>query len=143
MSNIKVVIQLLIAGIKEDIANFEQYHQLLQQQQLLMKQHDSEQLLAINIRHERYHQGLLKQAEKRKKQLLSIGLTGDDKGMENIINALSEKPATQVRQMWQELKALVEQCKKQNEINGELLASQQLLISKLINPSQADAYSPN
>ncbi len=142
MSNIKQAIQLLVAGIKEDTGNFKRYHQLLIEQQKLMQQHDSQQLMQLNIRHEKYHQALLAQANKRKQILVNLGLPGDDQGMETVISALSAKPAAQVRQMWQQLKTLVAQCQQQNNINGELLASQQQLLDKMIRPNTQDEYHP-
>ncbi|WP_440875233.1 flagellar export chaperone FlgN [Thalassotalea sp. PLHSN55] len=143
MSQIKQTIQLLVAGIKEDLTHFQRYHQLLIEQQSLMQQHNSEQLMLLNKRHEKYHHALLQQSNKRKKLLLELGLSADDAGMDAVISALSAKPAAQVQQMWHALKNLVAQCQQQNQRNGELLASQQQLLNKMLRPDSQNEYCPN
>lgn len=138
----KETIQALATGIKKDIVNFQRYQQLLEQQLVLMQQHDSEGLLKLNQRHEKYHQALLSHAQKRRKQLVSIGFTGDEQGMEAMIIKLPPKAEAQVSKLWQHLRESMLRCKRQNDSNGEILAVQQQLLNKLINPNDQYEYQP-
>ena len=142
MSNKAQVIQALVSGIKQDIVHFNRYHELLQQQQQLMQRHDSEQLVTLNLRHHKYHDALIAQAKKRQQLLVSLGLTGDENGIERVIAALNPPSAIKLRQLWQQLVGLMAQCKTQNEINGELLAGQQELLTKITNPEHSNEYYP-
>ena len=142
MSKTQAVVQAIVAGIKEDIVNFGRYQQLLAQQQVLMQVHETELLSRLNARHEKYHLGLLAQANKRQAQLISLGLPADESGMERLFGALNQASATRVRQLWQQLEALICACKAQNDINGELLAGQQELLNKIMHPEKSGEYYP-
>lgn len=142
MSKVRQAMLMLINGLKLDISHYSLFIALLKEQQSLMQQHDSDKLTQLNLRHEKLLNNILTQAEKRKKIMLSIGVTADDAGMEKVLNSLDRVSRERVSELWQRLKILAQLCQDQNDINGQLLASQHELLNKILYPENKEEYQP-
>lgn len=142
MSTARQAMLVLINGLKKDISHYTLFHALLKEQHSLMQQHNSDKLLLLNQRQEKLHSAILTQAERRKKIMLGIGVSADESGMERLLNSLDRVSRERVSELWERLKTLTLSCKKQNEINGQLLSSQQELLNKLLYPEQKGEYQP-
>lgn len=142
MSQVRQAMLMLINGLKLDISHYSLFISLLKEQQSLMQQHDSDKLIQLNLRHEKLLNSISTQAERRKKIMLGIGVTADDAGMEQILNLLDRISRERVSALWQRLKILTQLCQDQNDINGQLLASQHELLNKILYPENKGEYLP-
>lgn len=142
MSSARQAMLVLINGLKKDISHYTLFNALLKEQYSLMQQHNSDKLLQLNQRQEKLHSAILTQAQRRKKIMLGIGVSADEAGMERLLDSLDRVSRERVSELWNRLKTLTLNCKKQNEINGQLLSSQQELLNKLLYPEQKGEYQP-
>jgi len=145
MSNKREIVQSVVRGIRQDIEGYKQLKSMLQRQRDLMQRRDNHGL--------KYHNGhqttlcghLQQRARLRSEGLISLGFTGDAKGMEKLIAKLPVQASIQVKLLWENLLLLVKESQKVNEANGKLLAGQHEVISSLLNrdmPQNIDYGAP-
>ncbi len=142
MSAVRQAMLVLINGLKQDISHYNYFNALLKKQHALMQQHNSDKLIQLNQSQEKLHDAILTQAQQRKKIMLGLGVSADEAGMVQLLNSLDNASRERVSGLWQRLKTLTLSCKKQNEINGQLLSSQQELLNKLLYPENKGEYHP-
>lgn len=142
MSSVRQAMLVLINSLKKDISHYSLFNALLKEQYSLMQQHNSEKLLQLNQRQEKLHSIILTQAQRRKKIMLGIGVSADEAGIERLLNSLDRVSRERVSELWERLKTLTLNCQKQNELNGQLLSSQQELLNKVLYPENTGEYQP-
>ena len=109
----KLRVKELIIGIQQDCGRYADLQQLLLNQHSLLASHDVDGLTGHNRQQTRLMADIQQQAQQRCQHLLALGLKPDEQGM-----------AT--------LELLLRQCRRQNELNGRLLAGQIETINTLL-----------
>ncbi|MGI2258608.1 flagellar export chaperone FlgN [Shewanella sp. GXUN23E] len=144
MADKKTLLQALIRGITQDVADYQQLQQLLASQRQLMLGRDNEALLEHNRHQDALVTRLSQSAEQRSQLLQAIGVSADGAGMDKLLRALPGAVALQVKDRWQQLLALGQSCQAANEQNGRLLVRQQELIRDLLHsqPKGAAGQTP-
>lgn len=77
---------------------------------------------------------------KRKKLLQSRQLSSTDLNWQQLLSSTGN---AELGQLWQSLEALVAECRKENEINGKLLARSQRTLSNLASLMRGQTPSQN
>lgn len=135
-------VKLLLRGIRTDGERYRQLHNLLEEQRLCMIRRASDALIAVNADIERLYPLLSSSARLRRETLLSLGVTADDTGMQQVFSWLPTVQNTAARQAWQQLTASVTACKRYNEKNGELLTHQHVFVQALLGFEPHFIYHP-
>lgn len=128
----KLRVKQLIIGIQQDSGRYAELQQLLLNQHGLLASHDVDGLTAHNQRQTRVMAEIQQQAQQRCQHLLALGLKPDEKGMATLITKLPGQLQQSVGEQWQRLELLLQQCRRQNELNGRLLAGQIETIHTLL-----------
>lgn len=127
----------LIIGIQQDCGRYAQLQRLLLNQHGLLASHDVEGLTAHNHQQTRLMVDIQQEAQQRCQHLLALGLKPDEKGMAKLIAKLPDALQQSVGREWQRLELLLQQCRRQNEHNGRLLAGQIETINSLLGQESA------
>ncbi|MEE6802173.1 flagellar export chaperone FlgN, partial [Escherichia coli O8:H10] len=96
-------VKLLLRGVRTDGERYRQLHSLLEEQRLCMIRRASDALIAVNADIERLYPLLSSSARLRRETLLSLGVTADDTGMQQVFSWLPTVQHTAARQAWQQL----------------------------------------
>ncbi|WP_144212050.1 flagellar protein FlgN [Shewanella donghaensis] len=126
-------VQSLLRGIRQDIDGYKQLKALLVRQRELMQRRDNAGLQHHNTEQTSLIDALMERAKVRSTTLVSLGFSGNSKGMEILITKLPDTSQQQVALLWRHLLGLAKESQKYNEANGKLLVSQQEVIKSLLN----------
>ncbi|WP_421201453.1 flagellar export chaperone FlgN [Aeromonas enteropelogenes] len=129
-------VRLLTSGIQQDLLCYTELLQLLLRQHRLLATHDVEGLTEHNQQQTRLMAQVQQQAQQRCQHLLALGLRPDEKGMAILIAKLPTSLQQHATNQWQELEQLLQQCLRQNDLNGRLLAGQIETINTLLGQGQ-------
>ena len=130
----------LIIGIQQACGRYADLQQLLLNQPSLRASHDVDGLTGHNRQQTRLMADIQQQAQQRCQHLLALGLKPDEQGMATLITRLPDPLQQRVGEQWQTLELLLRQCRRQNELNGRLLAGQ---IDVLFDPRIAIGHIKN
>lgn len=130
-------IKELILGIQQDCSRYAELQSLLLRQHGLQAAHDVDGLATHNQQQTRLMADVQKQAQQRCHHLLALGLKPDEKGMATLIAKLPATMQPKVASQWQQLELLLQQCLRQNDLNGRLLAGQIETINTLLGQEHA------
>lgn len=128
----KLRVKELIIGIQQDCGRYADLQQLLLKQHSLLASHDVDGLTGHNRQQTRLMADIQQQAQQRCQHLLALGLKPDEQGMATLITRLPSPLQQRVGEQWQRLEWLLQQCRRQNELNGRLLAGQIETINTLL-----------
>lgn len=128
----KLRVKQLIVGIQQDCGRYTDLQQLLRNQHGLLASHDVDGLTEHNRQQTKLLANIQQQAQQRCQHLLALGLKPDEKGMATLITKLPSPLQQSVGEQWQRLELLLQQCRRQNELNGRLLAGQIETINTLL-----------
>lgn len=128
----KLRVKELIIGIQQDCGRYADLQQLLLNQHSLLASHDVDGLTGHNWQQTRLMADIQQQAQQRCQHLLALGLKPDEQGMATLITRLPDPLQQRVGEQWQRLEWLLQQCRRQNELNGRLLAGQIETINTLL-----------
>lgn len=128
----KLRVKELIIGIQQDCGRYTDLQQLLLNQHSLLASHDVDGLTGHNRQQTRLMADIQQQAQQRCQHLLALGLKPDEQGMATLITRLPSPLQQRVGEQWQRLEWLLQQCRRQNELNGRLLAGQIETINTLL-----------
>jgi flagellar biosynthesis protein FlgN len=132
----KLRVKQLIIGIQQDCGRYAELQQLLLRQHSLLAAHDVDGLAEHNQLQTQLMVVVQQQAQQRCQHLLALGLKPDEKGMATLIAKLPASLQKNVASQWQQLERLLQQCLRQNELNGRLLAGQIETINTLLGQEQ-------
>jgi flagellar biosynthesis protein FlgN len=132
----KLRVKQLIIGIQQDCGRYAELQQLLLRQHSLLAAHDVDGLAEHNQLQTQLMVVVQQQAQQRCQHLLALGLKPDEKGMATLIAKLPASLQKNVASQWQQLERLLQQCLRQNELNGRLLAGQIEIINTLLGQEQ-------
>lgn len=132
----KLRVKQLIIGIQQDCGRYAELQQLLLRQHSLLAAHDVDGLAEHNQQQTQLMVAVQQQAQQRCQHLLALGLKPDEKGMATLIAKLPASLQKNVASQWQQLEQLLQQCLRQNELNGRLLAGQIETINTLLGQEQ-------
>ena len=135
-------VKLLLRGIRTDRERYQQLHHLLKEQRLCTIRRSSDALLGVNADIEQLYSLLSSSAHLRRETLLSLGVTADDVGIQQVFSWLPSTQKTAARQAWQALAVSVAACKRYNEKNGELLARQHAFVQAFLGLESHFIYHP-
>ncbi|MEZ6974823.1 MULTISPECIES: lateral flagellar protein LfgN [unclassified Aeromonas] len=127
----------LILGIQQDGTRYVALQQLLLRQHSLLAAHDVDALAEHNQQQTQLMMQVQQQAQQRCQHLLALGLKPDEKGMAALIEKLPANLQHKVAKQWLQLEQLLQQCLRQNELNGRLLAGQIETINTLLGHEPA------
>lgn len=133
----KLRVKQLIIGIQQDCGRYAELQQLLLNQHGLLASHDVDGLTEHNRQQTRLMVDIQQQAQQRCQHLLALGLKPDEKGMATLITKLPATLQQSVSGQWQRLEQMLQQCQRQNELNGRLLAGQIETINSLLGQEQS------
>ena len=128
----KLRVKQLIIGIQQDCGRYAALQQLLRNQHCLLASHDVDGLTEHNLQQTRLMADIQQQAQQRCQHLLALGLKPDEKGMATLIAKLPATLQQSVSGQWQQLEQLLQLCRRQNDLNGRLLAGQIETINTLL-----------
>lgn len=128
----KLRIKQLIIGIQQDCGRYAELQQLLLNQHGLLASHDVDGLTQHNLQQTRLMADIQQQAQQRCQHLLALGLKPDEKGMATLITKLPTALQQSVSGQWQRLEQMLQLCRRQNDLNGRLLAGQIETINTLL-----------
>lgn len=128
----KLRVKQLIIGIQQDCGRYAALQQLLLNQHGLLASHDVDGLTEHNLQQTRLMADIQQQAQQRCQHLLALGLKPDEKGMATLITKLPAALQQSVSGQWQQLEQLLQLCRRQNDLNGRLLAGQIETINTLL-----------
>lgn len=97
----------------------EQLLSLLQRETTVLEQRDTEALVALTEEKQQLLQVLEEKAAQRSRFLQADGLSQDKAGFEQLLERLGNPPTS--LHLWEKLHGLLEQCQRQNQLNGRLL----------------------
>lgn len=132
----KLRVKQLIIGVQQDCGRYAELQQQLLRQHSLLAAHDVNGLAEHNQRQTQLMAAVQQQAQQRCQHLLALGLKPDEKGMATLIAKLPASLQKNVASQWQQLEQLLQQCLRQNELNGRLLAGQIETINTLLGQEQ-------
>ena len=132
----KLRVKQLIIGIQQDCGRYAELQQVLLRQHSLLAAHDVDGLAEHNQQQTQLMIVVQQQAQQRCQHLLALGLKPDEKGMATLIAKLPASLQKNVASQWQQLEQLLQQCLRQNELNGRLLAGQIETINTLLGQEQ-------
>ena len=132
----KLRVKQLIIGVQQDCGRYAELQQQLLRQHSLLAAHDVNGLAEHNQRQTQLMAAVQQQAQQRCQHLLALGLKPDEKGMATLIAKLPISLQKNVARQWQQLEQLLQQCLRQNELNGRLLAGQIETINTLLGQEQ-------
>ena len=130
-------VKQLLIGIQQDGERYAELQQLLLSQHALLASHDVDGLTAHNRHQTRVLADIQRQAQERCQHLLALGLKPDEKGMATLIAKLPTPLQRNVSGQWQRLETQLHQCRRQNELNGRLLAGQIETLNTLLGQKSA------
>ena len=134
----KLRVKQLIIGVQQDCGRYAELQQQLLRQHSLLAAHDVNGLAEHNQQQTQLMAAVQQQAQQRCQHLLALGLKPDEKGMATLIAKLPASLQKNVASQWQQLEQLLQQCLRQNELNGRLLAGQIETINTLLGQEQPD-----
>ena len=132
----KLRVKQLIIGVQQDCGRYAELQQQLLRQHSLLAAHDVNGLAEHNQQQTQLMAAVQQQAQQRCQHLLALGLKPDEKGMATLIAKLPASLQKNVASQWQQLEQLLQQCLRQNELNGRLLAGQIETINTLLEQEQ-------
>lgn len=132
----KLRVKQLIIAIQQDCGRYAELQQVLLRQHSLLAAHDVDGLAEHNQLQTQLMVVVQQQAQQRCQHLLALGLKPDEKGMATLIAKLPASLQKNVASQWQQLEQLLQQCLRQNELNGRLLAGQIETINTLLGQEQ-------
>ncbi|MDM5126797.1 lateral flagellar protein LfgN [Aeromonas salmonicida] len=132
----KLRVKQLIIGVQQDCGRYAELQQQLLRQHSLLAAHDVNGLAEHNQQQTQLMAAVQQQAQQRCQHLLALGLKPDEKGMATLIAKLPASLQKNVASQWQQLEQLLQQCLRQNELNGRLLAGQIETINTLLGQEQ-------
>ncbi|MDM5150292.1 lateral flagellar protein LfgN [Aeromonas salmonicida] len=132
----KLRVKQLIIGVQQDCGRYAKLQQQLLRQHSLLAAHDVNGLAEHNQQQTQLMAAVQQQAQQRCQHLLALGLKPDEKGMATLIAKLPVNLQKNVASQWQQLEQLLQQCLRQNELNGRLLAGQIETINALLGQEQ-------
>ncbi|MGY3894367.1 lateral flagellar protein LfgN [Aeromonas enterica] len=132
----KLRVKQLIIAIQQDCGHYAELQQVLLRQHSLLAAHDVDGLAEHNQLQTQLMVVVQQQAQQRCQHLLALGLKPDEKGMATLIAKLPASLQKNVASQWQQLEQLLQQCLRQNELNGRLLAGQIETINTLLGQEQ-------
>ncbi|MDO2948354.1 flagellar export chaperone FlgN [Aeromonas simiae] len=132
MNKRRQYLQSLVQGVQQDVGRYQQLSVQLDEQYLLLGQHDVEGLNRFNLNHTELMKEIQQQAQTRSQQLNALGFDPNERGMARLIEQLPDPIQARFSPLWLRLENLLLQCKQKNERNGQLLASQVETIRRLL-----------
>ncbi|MET4694727.1 flagella synthesis protein FlgN [Endozoicomonas lisbonensis] len=125
--------QTVIATIQQDLDLYSELHELLEQQQTFILNRDHQGLAesAQNIT-----SLMLKARENRTRRsnaMKETGLNNTRIGMEAFLDRLTTAHREEIREDWQELVELVEDCQIINKVNSQALTLQNKMAEKILS----------
>lgn len=136
--NKQELLKVLISDINSDLQGYNALKLLLLEQQKMILQHKSSNLVLLNELLSKKIIELESRSQKRWQIVQIFGLSMQPNSINIIINILPSKIRIKVKSMWGELENLVKDSKKINDTNGNLLSMQKESISCLLNGEQFD-----
>lgn len=136
--NKQELLKVLISDINSDLQGYNALKLLLLEQQKMILQHKSSNLVLLNELLSKKIIELESRSQKRWQIVQIFGLSMQPNSINIIINILPSKIRIKVKSMWGELENLVKDSKKINDTNGNLLSMQKESISSLLNGEQFD-----
>ena len=135
-------VKLLLRGIRTDSERYRQLHNLLKAQRLCMIRRASDALITVNADIDRLYPLLSSSGRLRRETLLSLGVTADGVGVQQVFSWLPPVQKAAARQAWQQLTTSVTECKRYNEKNGELLTRQHAFVQAFLGLESHFIYHP-
>lgn len=126
--------------IQSDIHACEQLIELFSQEREALKSRDTDTLGKLIETKATHLSHLEKSAQVRFNWSKSHAQTPNDKAWEKLIDTMRD---TQLKKQWDKLKHLFGECKKENEINGRLIARNQQVFGRLIEIVRGQTQSPS
>lgn len=136
--NAKAVLAELARGIQADTARCGALLPLLERQQRLLAATDAEGLAEVGSAIQTHLAALQESAGRRVRCLTALGLPADANGMKRLFQRLPASLSNTLSAQWQALEKALAQCKALNERNGELLATQRLILAELTGRKSED-----
>ncbi|MBB1268381.1 flagellar protein FlgN [Shewanella sp. SR44-3] len=133
------LVQQLIRDVRNDLEDYAQLKNMLEQQRQLMQRRDNESLLTHNTQQTLLCDKLAKRASVRSQHLSQLGFDNNPGGMTKLISKLPEHIRPQIKLLWQNLQAIVQDSQQQNEANGKLLVMQQTSIKRILGQDSQEA----
>lgn len=135
-------VKLLLRGIRTDSERYRQLYNLLKAQRLCLIRRASDALITVNTDIDRLYPLLSSSAHLRRETLLSLGVTADGVGVQQVFCWLPTVQKAAARQVWQQLMTSVTECKRYNEKNGELLTRQHAFVQAFLGLESHFIYHP-
>lgn len=142
MNDRTTLVKTLLSDLAQDAAHYAELEALLAKQHSHLTRRDSQALNSISKAVLPLMDALNSNAQRRVKCLESLGVTGDDAGMQKVLAALPDTYKRQGLSHWDRIYALAKRCQEQNNANGRLLAQQKQLFDKLLKPEHTFSYAP-
>lgn len=140
MQNNKQLITALVSGLRQDIKDYSQLTQMLQQQQQYMLKNNAQALIVLQPKTDILLQRLLQSTALRHKYLQQLGFEASSVGMQRLLKALPNGISSKIDPIWEKLVQSVTDSKVINNANGNLLAIQRDIFEHSFNKSQDCDY---
>ncbi len=129
-------IQDFVRTIGKDIVHYRELLNLLHKQKALYLTFDSD-ALTQNIRQQvPILNQLNKTADLRSECMKNLGLPATELGVKRLLRALPKQIQPKITQQWHQLQALVHECQKRNQDNGQTSATFHELLCQITQPVQ-------
>ncbi|MFT7140728.1 MAG: flagella synthesis protein FlgN [Candidatus Azotimanducaceae bacterium] len=119
--------------VNRDLAGYAELLELLNREKQLLVERDFDAFAAVLERKHTLLTELDQQTRQRLARLTALSLTTDDAGMQSLIDQQPEFGRERLSSAWVELKKLVQQCSRQNEVNSKIVARAQTTSRQILN----------
>lgn len=138
--NTDIAAQDIERQIASDIDACHTLLDLLDQEQEALKARDAD-LLEQVVKNKMPALSHLEESAKRRASWANITQEKQSSGKwEDFVNSFNQQ---QLKEHWQELKRLTQQCQQKNEINGKILSRQQQIYGRLVGLLRGQTSAPN
>lgn len=119
--------------VSRDLVGYTELLALLNREKQLLVEREFDAFAAVLERKHTLLTELDQQTQLRLARLKALGLSIDDAGMQTLIDQQPEFGRDELRNHWAELKKLVQQCNRQNEVNSKIAARAQTTSRQILN----------
>ncbi|WP_164963672.1 flagellar protein FlgN [Rubrivivax sp. JA1026] len=131
----------LLAGISADLAAYAGLEELLEQQFHALLAHDAKTLQALGARIETLVADLDLRRAERVELAAALGAGEPPRPVERLLEVLPPATREAALQAWRTLETRLQQCRRRNTRNCELLMGQHARLIQL-NGGESDTYAP-
>lgn len=143
MSQREKLLAVVDEDLQQDCSDYLSLRELMQAMYGHLLKHDVPEIDRVNVQIGSHIEALGARAARRSKVLAAFGQETTATGMQRLLAGGSGERGESLRQHWQRVGELADECQQLNERNGKLLAMHhEILLQLLAGGQDAQLYSP-